>query len=133
MRRLEFSRVYDYLSADEAIVIPVELRSGTNYVPVVASVDTGSSFCFFGTGVAEALGLDLTSGVRKRCRTANSSFEAYGHDVEISTLGLVIHSTVYFFADPNIDKNVLGRIGWLDRLRLGLVHHDTKIFLATYD
>jgi len=40
---------------------------------------------------------------------------------------------VYFFADPLIDKNVLGRIGWLDRVRLGLIHQDNKIYLAPYD
>jgi hypothetical protein len=28
---------------------------------------------------------------------------------------------------PMIDKNVLGRTGWLDRVRLGLVHHDNKL------
>ncbi len=32
-----------------------------------------------------------------------------------------------------IDQNVLGRIGWLDRVRLGLVQHDHKIYLAPYD
>ena len=37
---------------------------------------------------------------------------------------------VYFFAEPMIDKNVLGRIGWLDRVRLGLLHHDKAGFLG---
>ncbi len=133
MHQLEFSRVHDYSSGDEAVAIPVELRSGSSYVPVVASVDTGASFCVFGAEVAEALGLDLMSGVRERFRTANSGFEAYGHDVEITALGVVTHATVYFFADPMIDKNVLGRTGWLDRVYLGLVHHETKIYLAPYD
>ena len=132
MHRLEFSRVHDYSSGDETVAIPVELRSGSNYVPVVASVDTGASFCVFGAEVAEALGLDLTGGVRKRFRTANSGFEAYGHDVELTVLGIVTNATVYFFADPLIDKNVLGRTGWLDRVHLGLVHHDSKIYLARY-
>ena len=133
MYSLEFTRVHDYSRDDESIVIPVVLRSGTNQIPVAASVDTGASFCVFGTEIAEALGLDLTSGISKRCRTANSGFEAFGHEIELIVFGVATQSTVYFFADPMIDKNVLGRIGWLDRVRLGIVHHDNKIYLAPYD
>ena len=48
-------------------------------------------------------------------------------------LGIVVYSMVYFFADPMIAKNVLGRVGWLDRVRLGLVDHDSELYLAPYD
>ncbi len=133
MYSLEFTKAHDYSGDDEGIVIPVVLRAGANQIPVAASVDTGASFCVFGAEIAEALGLDLTSGIRKRFRTANSGFEAYGHEVELIVFGVATQSVVYFFADPIIDKNVLGRIGWLDRVRLGLVHHDNKIYLAPYD
>lgn len=133
MQKLEFARVYDYSREDESIVIPVVLRSGVNEVPVAASVDTGASYCVFGTEIAEALGLDLTSGIRKRFRTANSVFDAYGHEVELRVLGLATHSLIYFFADPLIDRNVLGRTGWLDRVRLGLLHHDNRIYLGHYE
>jgi hypothetical protein len=72
MYQLEFARVYEYSGEHESVVIPVALRSGANEVQVAASVDTGASFCVFRTGIAEALGLDLTSGIRKRFRTAKS-------------------------------------------------------------
>jgi len=133
MYQLEFTRAYDYSVEDESVVIPVVLRAGANQVPVAASLDTGASFCLFGAEIAEALGLALTSGIRKRFRTANSAFEAYGHEVELHALGVATHSLIYFFADPTIDKNVLGGTGWLDRVRLGLVHHDNKIYLAPHD
>ena len=48
-------------------------------------------------------------------------------------LGVVTNSMVYFFADPSIVKNVLGRVGWLDRVRLGLIDHESEIYLAPYD
>ena len=96
-------------------------------------MDTGASYRVFETEIAEALGLDLTSGIRKRFRTANSVFDAYGHEVELQVLGLATHSLIYFFADPLIDRNVLGRTGWLDRVRLGLLHHDNKILFVPYD
>ena len=133
MYQLEFTRVHDYSGDDESIVIPVVLRAGANEVPVMATVDTGASFCIFGTEIANALDIDLTSGIRKRFRTANSGFEAYGHEIELIAFGVATQSMVYFFADAMIDKNVLGRTGWLDRVRLGLNHHDSKIYLAPYD
>jgi hypothetical protein len=133
MYQLEFTRVYDYSGEDESVVIPVVLRAGANQVSVAASLDTGASFCLFGAEIAEALGLALASGIRKRFRTANSAFEAYGHPVELHAFSVATHSLIYFFADLTIDKNVLGRTGWLDRVRLGLVHHDNKIYLAPHD
>ena len=132
MYQLEFTRVHDYSGDDESIVIPVVLRAGANEVPVMATVDTGASFCIFRTEIANALDLDLTSGIRKRFRTANSGFEAYGHELELIAFGVTTQSMVYFFADAMIDKNVLGRTGWRDRVRLGWNHHDSKIYLAPY-
>jgi hypothetical protein len=133
MYQLEFARVYDYSGEDESVVIPVMLRSGANEIQVAASVDTGASFCVFGTEIAAVLSLDLTSGIRQRFRTANSVFDAYGHGVDLHAFGFATHSVIYFFADPMIDKNVLGRTGWLDRVRLGLIHHDNKIYFGSYD
>jgi len=133
MHQLDFRHIYDYSSEDESVVVPVILRVGAKQVRLAASIDTGASFCVFGAEIAEALGLTLDRGLLMRFRTANSAFEAFGHEVEISVLGIVTNALVYFFADPAIDRNVLGRIGWLDRVRLGLVHHDSKVYLAPYD
>ncbi|MFN7925878.1 MAG: aspartyl protease family protein [Bryobacteraceae bacterium] len=113
--------------------MPVLLQSGKSIVHLTATVDTGASFCIFRREVGTELGLDVESGVLKRFRTANSSFGAYEHEVELSVLGVVAHSTVYFFADEAMNKNGLGRTGWLDRVRLGLVDHDTALYLAPYD
>jgi hypothetical protein len=59
--------------------------------------------------------------------------DAFGHAVELQVLGLTFESIVYFFADERINKNLLGRAGWLDRIRLGLVDHDGELYLAAYD
>ncbi len=133
MYQFEFTEAHDYSNGDESVSLPVELRSGTRILKMVASVDTGASFCIFGAEVAAMLDLELRNGLPKRFRTANSGFEAYGHEIEIFALGVSVVSIVYFFADPIIEKNVLGRTGWLDRVRLGLVHHDSMVYLAPYD
>ena len=37
------------------------------------------------------------------------------------------------FADERTNKNLLGRLGWLDRIRLGLIDHDAVLCVASYD
>ena len=133
MYRLDFDTLHSYAAAQVGITVPVVLKSGDKSVPLAASIDTGATFCLFRAELATALGLELTNGELKRFRTANSNFDAYGHEVEMSVLGLTTFSTVYFFADAAINKNVLGRVGWLDRVRLGLVEHNSHIYLAPHD
>ena len=132
MHQLTFTRVHSYAKCDASITVPVLLRCGETFADLVASVDTGASYCLFEGAYATKLGLGLIAGVLARFRTANGSFEAYGHEVEINVLGIVSHSLVYFFADPTIRRNVLGRGGWLDRVRMGVVDHDRVLYLASF-
>jgi hypothetical protein len=46
--------------------------------------------------------------------TANSRFQAFGHEVTISTLDIEV------------------RHGWLDRLNVGIVDHDQLLYLGGY-
>lgn len=133
MPRLDFDQVHHYSNNEAGIALPVILRAGSNEVSIVASIDTGATFCLFAGELAERLRLDLTSGQPRRFRTANSRLETFGHEVEISATGVVTYSMVYFFADPLVIKNVLGRVGWLDRVRLGLVDHDSRLYLSPYN
>ncbi|MBI3423083.1 MAG: hypothetical protein HY011_09100 [Acidobacteria bacterium] len=41
-----------------------------------------------------------------------------------------IVATVYFAASVDIPVNVLGRVGWLDRVRLGLVDYNCHLYLS---
>jgi len=132
MHQLEFTTAHSYGGDREGISVPVLLKSGPSSVRLVARIDTGATFCIFRNELAEALGLDLANSAPKRFRTATGSFEAFGYEVEICVLGVTTLSTVYFFADAAINKNVLGRVGWLDRVRLALVDHDSTLYMAPY-
>jgi hypothetical protein len=57
---------------------------------------------------------------RKRLRPQTADLSLFGHEVEIDSLDIETHSTVFFCADATIRKNVLGRHGWLDRLKSAL-------------
>ena len=110
--RLSFSHSHSCDSRDGSITVPVVLSCGPRFGHLIASLDTGSSHCLFEGAYAVELGLELTKGSPMRFQTANSSFQAYGHEVEIDVLGITTHSLVYFFGDPAIRKNVLGRGGF---------------------
>lgn len=60
------------------------------------------------------------------------SFDAYGHMVSLETLGYSFDVTVYFAAHESFTRNVLGRRGWLDQVRLGLVEYESKLYLSRY-
>ena len=133
MPAIEFSRTHSYLPAGDGISLPVFLNNGAERVKLLAHVDTGASHCLFERRHAELLNLDVEAGAPVAFRTATGRVEAFGHLVTIGTLGLNFESVVNFFADERIDKNLLGRLGWLDRIRLGLIDHDGVLDVASYD
>jgi hypothetical protein len=65
--------------------------------------------------------------------TVAGNFRAYGHELTLAVLGIQVHAVVYFYENPNINRNVLGRNGWLNRVRLGLVDYDSMVYLSAYD
>ena len=109
------------------------MHLGDREAELTAYIDTGATFCIFERGYAELLGLEVEAGTRQEFRTASGRFTAFGHELTLSTLGIDVDATVYFFADAEIRKNVLGRRGWLDRLRLAIVDYEQVVYLAHYD
>ena len=135
MDRLQFLRAADrYDSGSEGIVIPIRIVARGQTLQISAILDTGSEFCMFDHGVADSLGIDVESGIPLRLRTLAGSFTAYGREVTLRTYNQEWSATVYFHGQgPRIVPNFLGRTGWLDRIRLGLVHYDQQIYVEQYD
>jgi hypothetical protein len=77
--QIDFTTIRSYSGEREGISVPVVLKAGENSVRLAASIDTGATFCIFRNELADALGLDPANATLKRFRTANSSFEAFGH------------------------------------------------------
>lgn len=131
--QLRFNRVYEYDTRLVGISIPVRLQSGSVSVEVEARLDTGSSHCIFKRADAQLLGIDIDSGQPQVIRTVAGSFLTYAHEVNLVVLGVETTTAIYFAADEGFSRNVLGRKGWLDRVRLGLVDYDGKLYLSSYD
>ncbi|MCI0338042.1 MAG: hypothetical protein L0226_10720 [Acidobacteria bacterium] len=130
---LTFSKVYLYDTRAPGISVEAVLKSGDKVILCDPKIDTGADNCIFERGHGEALGLDIESGTPQRFGTAVGSFLAYGHVITLSVLGIEITTTVYFAADESFSRNVLGRQGWLDHMRLGLVDYDGKLYLSAYN
>lgn len=130
---LRFAEVYFYNTLEAGVTIPVKLFSANIEQDVRAKVDTGSTYCIFERSIGEALGLNIESGIRERIGTATGGFWAYGHTITLEVLNIRTEATVFFIADEGIKRNVLGRTGWLDRVRLGLIDYEGRLFLSAND
>lgn len=97
-------------------------------------LDTGASFCIFTRGIGEALGLIVEDGIRQPISLANGQrMMTYGHVVTLESLALRLEVTAYFAEDPAFVRNVLGRNGWLQKIRIGLVDYDGGLYVSHYD
>ena len=131
---LTFSERSRYADDEEGITFELFLSSDISArYSVDAKLDTGSTFCVFQRRYAELLGLDVESGTAQRIRTVTGSFTAYGHEVTLTVGELEWQAVVYFAADESFPVNVVGRVGFLDRLRVGVVDYEQLLYLAAYD
>jgi hypothetical protein len=130
---LSFRTRYAYKASDQGVSVPVALSAGPETVQLFAKIDTGADYCLFERGYAEALLLEVERGTSSDFSTAAGEFHAYGHELTLAALGVEVHALVYFFENPNIRKNVLGRNGWLNRVRLGLVDYDSLVYVSAHD
>ena len=131
--QLGFTARLDYSGYGD-LIFPLALSSVINNRLVVrVKLDTGSTFCVFQRRYADLLGLDLESGAPQRIRTATGSFNAYGHEVTLTVGELEWQAVVYFASDESFPVNVVGRVGFLDRLRVGVVDYEQLLYLAAYD
>ncbi|HSB09721.1 MAG TPA: retropepsin-like aspartic protease [Blastocatellia bacterium] len=131
--QLVFSERFDYSRFND-IVLPLRLSSDkTNQILLRAKVDTGSTFCIFQRRHADLLSIDTETGTQRRIRTATGSFTAYGHEVTIKVGKLEWQAEVYFAEDEGFPVNVVGRVGFLDRLRLALTDYEQMLYLSAYE
>jgi hypothetical protein len=129
---IEFDKIYFYSLFKIGITVSVNLYYADKEVEFDAKIDTDSTFCVFQRLHGELLGLEIESGNPTEINTATGSFSAYGHELTLMVLGIKTVSTVYFAEGEYFDRNVLGRIGWLDRVKLGLIEQEGKLFLSEY-
>ena len=131
--QMNFSRLVNYDPGLPGITVEVAISLIGSSVALEAKLDTGSTNCTFERHYGERLGLDIESGERVRIGTPTGSFTAYRHFVTMAVLDYVFDAGVCFAKDASLTRNVLGRLGFLDRIKLGLVDYDGKLYFSRYD
>ena len=129
---LEFDEVYEYNTLKSGITVPIKLIYVENQVGFTAKIDTGSSHCIFERKHGQQLQLEIENGVALNFNTATGNFHAFGYELLLSVFGIETVSIAYFAESDYFDRNVLGRISRLDRVKLGLIDQKGKLFLSKY-
>ncbi|MEP7339290.1 MAG: hypothetical protein ABI977_16255 [Acidobacteriota bacterium] len=132
MYTLTFEALHEYDAGLAGITVPVELSAGEDSVKVTAKLDSGSTYCVFRRARGEALGFAIESGMPQWISTATGSFLAYGHNVTLSGLGFELDVMVFFAVDEWFNRDVLGRHGWIQQLKLGVVDYEGKLYVGKY-
>ena len=130
---IDFSTIYNYNTLKLGITLPITLGYNSLTIDFEAKLDTGSSHCIFARKYGENLGLEVEDGTLEKFGTATVGFFAYGHELTLWVLGIETYSTVYFAKEEFFNRNVLGRQGWLDRVKLGLIDYEGKLLLSVYN
>lgn len=131
---LTFDERINYPHNKQGINLTAILSVGNELpISVEAKLDTGSTFCVFQHHFAKLLGLEIEKGEPEIILTATGKFIAYGHEVTMKIENLEWDASVYFAQDESFPVNVLGRIGFLDRLKIGLVDYEQFLYLNFYN
>jgi len=133
MKELTFAQEYRYLDKPDGITLLTQLSYGGLTITVNAKVDTGATYCLFRREHGEELGVPVEQGLLVVLDTLGGPLEAFGHEVIIQTSGLIFTSFVCFAKHPGLRRNLLGRQGWLRKLRLAVIDYDNLLYLNTYD
>jgi len=131
--QLNFSDLIEYDTTKTGITLDIKLKFGGAEEKVSSKLDTGSTDCIFPRAIGESLGLPIENGKPASIGTATRTFRAYLHEITMSFLDFDFEVYVYFAEDENFKRNVLGRVGFLDRVVLGLVDYEGKLFLNRYE
>ncbi|CAN5438172.1 hypothetical protein BH10ACI1_BH10ACI1_14220 [soil metagenome] len=129
---LDFEKLVHYNAGEIGITVDINLKFSDKSVSFPAKIDTGSSLCIFERKHAKELGLEVESGLFQRVGTATGTFVVFGFRVLLEIEDFQFESLVYFAEDENIRRNVLGRRGWLELVKIGLVDYEGKLYLSRY-
>lgn len=131
--QLTFNEEIRYRDDPTGISLPAFLSYDGKTICVPAKVDPGAAVCLFKREHGEELGVPVEQGIPKVLYSIGGALDAFGHEVILQTGDLVFESLVYFAKYPHLPCNLLGRQGWLRKLRLAVIDYDNRLYLSGYD
>ena len=131
--QLDFSEIRHYDPGDPGITLEIKLSVGKQTVQIDAKLDTGAAHSIFERRFGEQLGFTIEDGLEQRFTTATGTFTAWGHESTVDIAGIAFNATVFFADNLAFSRNVIGRFGGLDQLRVGIIDYDGELYLARYE
>lgn len=129
---LNFEKLIFFDVGEKGISVDVKLKITEKEISFPAKVDTGSSFCIFERRFGENLGLEIEKGLFQNVGTATGIFRVFGFRLTLDVENFQFDSLVYFAEDENFKRNVLGRHGFLELVKFGLIDYEGKLYLSRY-
>lgn len=130
--QLTYDVLHEYDAGVPGIDLTVGLKVNGSETNLIAKLDTGASHCVFQRAFADDLHLEVEGGYARTFETATGLFVAYGHSVTLLVEDFDFDVLVYFAKDYTFRKNILGRNGFLNLVRVGLIDYEGKLFLSRY-
>lgn len=119
---------------ETGLCLPIALRWQESEVELDAYLDTGATYSFFPRWIGESIGLDIEAGASTTIRTGGGPISAYLHYLTIQIGHLYFDDVPVCFAKyGDFPRNLIGRAGWLEKVRLALVLYDEQLYLSLYD
>jgi hypothetical protein len=131
--QLTFTISENYPSTRSGITIRAVLSLKDVQISCEAKVDPGAQVCLFKRELGEELGINVENGYPIVLDSLGGPLKAFGHSVTLHTLGLEFDSVVYFAEQYNLRRNLLGREGWLAKVRMAVIDYDSMLYLSAYD
>jgi predicted aspartyl protease len=131
--QLEFQYLIEYDNGKDGIFLDVEIKYSDQSIKINAKIDNGATYSIFERRFGKELGLQIEKGMRQRFGTATGGFYAYGFRVTLTTAEIELDSMVFFAEDDFFNRNVLGRISWLDNLIVGINDQNGRLYLSKYE
>jgi len=131
--QLSFDQLVSYDPSVRGISLEGRLALRDTAVTLPVKLDTGAENSIFARHVGEQLGLTIENEYRQWFSTATGRFLAFGHEVTLQLAGIEFNALVFFAAEESFNRNVIGRFGGLDHLKIGIVDYEGKLYLSRYD
>ncbi len=110
--------------------LPITLSVAGREIEARAYLDTGSTYCVIPRETGERLGLDVEAGELTSIRTGGGPMPAFLHYANLTIDELFFEDVPVCIAKyPEFDRILLGREGWLQKVRLNLIAYEDSLYL----
>jgi predicted aspartyl protease len=110
--------------------LPITLSIGGREIDARAHLDTGAAYCVVPRETGERLGLDVEAGEPTSLRTGGGPMPAFLHYANLTIGELFFEDVPVCVAKyPEFDRILLGREGWLQKVRLTLIVYEDSLYL----